>query len=203
MASKLRVRFRERQCKHLSESIAVNPTPSKKACPKPLSVPPLVSVPPTTVAAITLESDEKLPSANDIAYHEIRRPFFVPDNISEELFEYMNSSPSRSKSAYVPSLEEVFELLKWIPSFTEREPPIQNMSVLFPATQRILIKIDDNLNWSFMTQIPYGTPDTAIARIIHRQDYTDFETAKVVSHLPIFCLFFLSLLFYYNSLAAP
>nr|CAN72402.1 hypothetical protein VITISV_033808 [Vitis vinifera] len=107
MASKLRVRFRERQCKHLSESIAVNPTPSKKACPKPVSVPPLVSVPPTTVAAITLESDEKLPSANDIAYHEIRRPFFVPDNISEELFEYMNSSPSRSKSAYVPSLEEV------------------------------------------------------------------------------------------------
>ena len=39
MTSNLRVRFHERQCKRLSESSVVNPTPSKKACSEPISVP--------------------------------------------------------------------------------------------------------------------------------------------------------------------
>ena len=39
MTSNLRVGFHERQHKRLFESNAVNPTPSKKACPKPISVP--------------------------------------------------------------------------------------------------------------------------------------------------------------------
>ena len=46
------------------------------------------------------------------------------------------------------------------------------------------------------TQLPYCTLDTAIARILHMQDYTTFETAEVVGHLPFFRLFFLSLSFY-------
>ena len=36
MATNLRVGFRERQHKHLSESIVVNPAPLKRACPKPV-----------------------------------------------------------------------------------------------------------------------------------------------------------------------
>ena len=39
MTSNLRVRFHERQRKRLSESNVVNPTPSKKACSEPISVP--------------------------------------------------------------------------------------------------------------------------------------------------------------------
>ncbi|KAJ9686907.1 hypothetical protein PVL29_015671 [Vitis rotundifolia] len=86
MNSNLRVEFREKQRNCLFESIAVNPTPSKKAYSEPILVPPPAQIPSTTAADITLEPDEKLPSADDIAYHEMRRSFVVLNNISEESF---------------------------------------------------------------------------------------------------------------------
>lgn len=72
MASNLRARFHERQRKRLFESIAINPIPSKKACPEPACLEPiLVPLPvlaPSTIAVeIILEPDEKLSSADDIA----------------------------------------------------------------------------------------------------------------------------------------
>lgn len=90
----------------------MNPTISKKACPKPALASPPVLVPSVTVAIIILESDEKLPSADDIAYHETMRPFIVLENLSEELFECITSSPPHLKSAYVLNRDELSELLK-------------------------------------------------------------------------------------------
>ena len=102
MASNLRVRFRERQCKHLSESIAANPSHLKKACPEPTPNPlsQLASLTNTTVVA--LEPDEKPPFADDISYHETREPFVIWENIREESFECLGS-PIRPKPTYVPS----------------------------------------------------------------------------------------------------
>ena len=54
-----------------------------------------------------------------------------------------------------------------ISSFIEREPPVQNMGVFFPATQRIPIEIEENPSRSFMAQLSYSTVDIAIARILH------------------------------------
>ena len=121
MTSNLRVRFCERQRKRLPESIIINPTLSKKACLKLASTSLPVPASPATIAAITLEPDEKL-SFDDIAYHKMRRPFAIPENLSKELFKCMTSSPPRPKSAYVPNQEEISNLLRQIPSFTEREP---------------------------------------------------------------------------------
>ncbi|KAJ9705633.1 hypothetical protein PVL29_003618 [Vitis rotundifolia] len=69
IASNLRVGFQERQRKCLFESIAVNPSPSKKdylepayhepACPKPVSTLAPVPVSSTIAIKITLEPDEK------------------------------------------------------------------------------------------------------------------------------------------------
>ena len=112
MTSNLRARFRERQHKHLSKSIVVNPTPSKKACSKPALTPALVSLPPITATVFTSELDEKLPSADEHAYHEMRRPFISPDNFSKESFEYMTFFSPNSKSTHVPTRDEVSELLK-------------------------------------------------------------------------------------------
>ena len=166
MDSNLRAEFHERQCKHLSESIAVNPTPSKKACSKPASAPTLMSVPPTTATVLTPELDKKLPSADEHTYHETRRSFINSDNFNKESFEYMTFFSPHSKSTYVPNWEEVSELLKRIPFFTERESSVQNMGVLFPATQQIPIEIDNDPSRSFTTWLLYGTPNTAISHII-------------------------------------
>ncbi|KAJ9680220.1 hypothetical protein PVL29_019506 [Vitis rotundifolia] len=166
MASNLRIGFRERQRKRLSKSIVVNPTPSKKACPKLASIPPPMLVPSTITVIVTPESDEKPPSADDISYHEMRRPFC------------MTSSPPRPKLANVPNQEEISKLLKCIPSFTKRESPVQNMRLLFPATYKF-----------FTAWLPYDIPDTDIAHILHMQDYTTFEIAEMVCHLSSFHLF--------------
>ena len=71
------------------------------------------------------------------------------------------------------------------------------MGVIFLATQRISIEVEENPNQSFMAWISYGTPDIAITRIIHLKYYTTFETAKVVGRLPLFRLW----LFLFFSLA--
>lgn len=131
MASNLRVGFHERQRKFLSEAIAINPSHSKKACPELAPDPPSKSTPLTTNAIVTSKPDEKPPSTDDISYHETRKPFVVLENISEESFECLNSAHSHPKPAYVSGREETSELLSRISSFTEREPPMQNMGGAF------------------------------------------------------------------------
>ena len=187
----------------MSKSIAVNPTPSKKVCSKPTLVPPPVPIPLAIAAIVTPKPNEKISSIDDTAYHEMRRPFVILDNLNKESFEYMTSSHPCPKSTYVLSREEVSKLLKRIPSFTKREPLVQNMGVLFSVTQRIPIEIDDNPSRFFKARLSYSTPDIDTACIARMQDYTAFEMAKVVSRLPIFYLFCLSLLFYNDFSAAP
>lgn len=104
---------------------------------------------------------------DDIFYHETRKPFVVPENISEESFECLNYPLSHPKPAYVFDREEISELLSCISSFTKREPPRQNMGVLFSATQWIPIKVDENPSRFFMARLLYNTLDTAIARILY------------------------------------
>ena len=118
----------------------------------------------------------------------MRKPFFISGNISEDLFECSNSFLHPPKPTYIPSKEEVSELLRRIPSFTDREPPVQDIGTFFPAMQGILIEMNENSNQSFMARVPYGTPDTVIARIIHMKDYTTFETTEMVSHSFLFHL---------------
>ena len=115
-----------------------------------------------------------------------RKPFILLGNINEDLFEYSNSFLLHPKPTYVPSKKEVSKFLSRIPSFTENEPLVQDMRVLFLAMQWILIEVDEDPNQSFMTRLPYGTTDTVITRIIHMKDYTTFETMEVVSHFPLF-----------------
>ena len=58
------------------------------------------------------------------------------------------------------------------------------MGVLFLATQRIPVKIESNLNQSFVARLPFRTLNTTISRIMPMQDYTTFETTEVVSRFP-------------------
>ena len=58
------------------------------------------------------------------------------------------------------------------------------MGVLILATQRIPVKIESNLNQSFVARLPFRTLNTTISRIMPMQDYTTFETTEVVSRFP-------------------
>ena len=61
--------------------------------------------------------------------------------------------------------------------------------MLFLATQRILVEVDDNPSRSYMARLPYDTLDTSIACIFHMQGYIAFKRTEVVSCLPLFHLF--------------
>lgn len=68
IATNLRVGFKERQRKRLSESITVNPASFKKPCQEPICMDPIsaltsMPVPLTTVGGIIPDPDEMLPSA--------------------------------------------------------------------------------------------------------------------------------------------
>ena len=102
----------------------------------------------------------------------MRKPFVILRNISEDSFECLNSSPFLPKLAYVPNWEKVFKLLSCISFFIEREPLVQDMGVLFPGMQWIPVEVDEDPNQSFIARLPYGTPYTTIAYIIHMKDYT-------------------------------
>lgn len=144
MTFNMRVGFHKRLRKCLSKSIAVNSITSKKACPEPVPNPPSMPALLTTVMVVTLESDEKLPSTDDISYHETKRTFVVLENFSNESYECMNCFSPCPKTAYVPSREEISKFLTHIISFTERGFQVQNIGVLFLVTQQIPIEIDKN-----------------------------------------------------------
>ena len=91
---------------------------------------------------------------------------------------------------YIPNRDEVVEFLRQISSLIERETLVQDMRVLFPATQRILIEIKNDLDRSSTTCFSYGTLNTAISHIMPMLDYMTFEMAEVVSRSPF--LFILS-----------
>ena len=103
MASDLRVGFCERQHKRLSESIAINPSHSKKACPE-LAPDPLSKLTlPTITTIVTSGLDEKPSFIEDISYHETRKPFVISGKISKDSFECLNFSPLHTKVTYIPN----------------------------------------------------------------------------------------------------
>ncbi|RVW87611.1 hypothetical protein CK203_041142 [Vitis vinifera] len=135
MATNLRVGFKERQYKCLSESIMVNPTPFKRTCLEPICLE-LVSaltpvlVPSTTAVGIISGPNERLPSVEGTAHHEPRRPSLGLDHLSDESIECVAFFHSRPKSSHILNREEIAELMRQTPSFTERETLMQNMGVI-------------------------------------------------------------------------
>lgn len=135
MATNLRVGFKERQHKCLSESIMVNPTPFKRTCPEPIYLEPvsaltLVLVPSTTAVGIISGPNERLPSVEGTAHHEPRRPSLGLDHLSDESIECVAFFHSRPKSSHILNREEITELMRQTPSFIERETLVQNMGVI-------------------------------------------------------------------------
>lgn len=151
MVANLRADFKERQRKCLFESIMVNLASSKRPCSEPIYLEPvsaLAPVPPpsTTAVGIISEPNERLPLVEGTTHHEPRRPSFGLDHLSDESIECVASFPSHPKSSHILNQEEIIELMRQIPSFTERETPVQNMGMLFSATQQIPVEMESNPN---------------------------------------------------------
>lgn len=144
-----RAGFKESQHKFLFESIMVNPTSSERPYPEPICSEPVLTLaqvpaPLTTAVGIIPELDKRLPSVKGISHHESRSPSSSLDHLSNKSVECVASFPSHPNSSHIPSREKITELIRRIPSFTERETCVQNIRVLFSATQRIPVEMESN-----------------------------------------------------------
>lgn len=136
MAANLRAKFKKRQHKSLSKSITVIIPPYKRPCQKILCsefILTFASVTgPSAVAAGTNPTlDERLFSTEGSIHLESWRPSSGPEQLNDDSIEWVAFIPSHPQAPRAPSREEMAELMKQIPSFTEREAPVHNMGILF------------------------------------------------------------------------
>lgn len=144
-----RVGFKESQHKCLFESIMVNLTSLERPYPEPICSEPVLTLaqvpaPLTTTIGIIPELDKRLPSVKGISHHESRSPSSSPNHLSNKLVECVASFPSHPNSSHIPSREKITKLIRQIPSFIEREIRVQNIRVLFSATQWIPVEMESN-----------------------------------------------------------
>lgn len=74
-------------------------------------------------------------------------------------------------------------MLERIPCFTDPEPPPTKMSDFFPALKQLSTNIGGDPLIFVITQLPFGTLESAIARTEPLQDCTAREIAEVIKFL--------------------
>lgn len=135
MVANLRVGFKERQRKRLFESITVISFPSKIPCPEILCPEPVLAIALALVPSTTTTGSNLL--VEEAARLALERPSSDLAHLNDDSVEFVASIPSHPLASRAPNREEIAELMKQIPCFTEREAPVHNMGVLFLATWRV------------------------------------------------------------------
>lgn len=120
IAADLRSSFKDRQCKWLSKPIKVVAPPSKRPCLDEVHEEPIMEAPPTSVhppdaAAFSSVSTAASPVRAETYLAQDEAPN-GPTPAEEDLDQ--KDAPS---SIRPPSYEEMMEMLRWIPCFTDTE----------------------------------------------------------------------------------
>ena len=87
---------------------------------------------------------------------------------------------SSAADAVPPSWEEMMEMLKGVPCFTNAEASSTRMSDFFPLTKRVSVNMGGDPLAFVKAQLPFGTPEYSMSCIQHLQEWTIPETAEVV-----------------------
>ena len=93
-------------------------------------------------------------------------------------------------SAPPPSWDEMMEILKRVPCFSNAEPPSTKMSDLFPLTKRISVNLGGEPPVFVSARLPFSTPESGVSCIQLLQNCIVQEIAEVVnsSILPHFLI---------------
>ena len=136
MAIDLRVGFKERHYKCLHEAIAVDTPPAKRTYLEGVQEEPMRYASPTLVPPPDATRSSNVPTAEKKTgpTHEGAPGGVAP--VEEGLDQ--NDTPA---SAPPPSREEMIEMLRQVPCFTDAEPPFTKMSDFFPFTKQISVNL--------------------------------------------------------------
>lgn len=91
----------------------------------------------------------------------------APDGASDgtALADKVPDQKDTSTPAFPSSWDEMVEMLKHVPCFTNVEPPSTKMSDFFPLTKRISVNLGGDLPFFVSARLPFGTPESTVARI--------------------------------------
>ena len=101
----------------------------------------------------------------------------IPDVSNDEEALDEKSSPT---TAVPPSWEELMEMFKGVPCFTDAEAPSTRMSDFFLLTKRVSVNMDGDPPTFIKARLPFGTPESVVSCIQHLQEWTIPKTAEVV-----------------------
>ena len=125
MATNLRVCFKEKQSKHVFESITVVPPLAKKPCTEVFYLVPVLAIPPVPKPSIDVAGPSHVPtvrpSTGKYVHPKLGGPFIGPAQLNDDSVECVTYVPPRPQWSSTPSQEEMVELLKQVPYFIESE----------------------------------------------------------------------------------
>lgn len=169
----------------MQDQLRSDPPPTKKPCMEVLhSVPFLVILPapkPSDAAVGPSRVPDVGPYTGKDARPELGGSSTGSAQFSNDSVECVALVPPRPQAPRAPSRDEMVELLKQVPYFTESETPVSNMEEFFPATEQVSVYLDGDPRISFMTRLLVSTPESVFSRIWPMRDYTVVEMAEVVS----------------------
>lgn len=136
MTTDLKANFKERHCKHLHETIKVVASLAKRTCPEGVQEEPMKDAPPMPVPPLDAAGSSSMPIARKETCPAQDETLSGPTPIEEDL-----DQKDVSASFPPPSWEEMMEMLRRVPCFTDVEPHSTKMSDFFPLTKRISMNL--------------------------------------------------------------
>lgn len=198
MATNLRFCFKEKQSKHVFESITVVLPLAKKPYTEVFCLVPVLAISPVPKPSIDVAGPSHVltvrPSTRKYVHPKLGGPFTGPAQLNDDSVECVAYVTPRPQAPSTPNQEEMVELLKQVSYFIESEAHVNNIGDHFLATQQVSMDLGDDPSISFMAQLSFGTLESIVSHIIPMQDYTTIKTTEVVSHVPLQFMTHLSLI---------
>lgn len=153
MATDLRADFKERHHKRLNEAIEVVALLAKRACLEEVHEEPARDVPSMPMPPQDIVGPSSVPTAEKEAGRVLDWALGGATLVEEALDQ--KDTPA---SAFPHSWEEMMEMLRWVPCFTNSEPPSTKMSDFFPLTKWISVNLGDEPPIFVSARLPFGRP---------------------------------------------
>ena len=132
---------------------------AKKTCPEGVQEEPMKDTPPMLVPPLDAAGSSSVPTAGKETCSTQDEAPGDPTPIDEDL-----DQKDVSVSVPPPSWEEMMEMLRWVPCFTDAEPPSTKMSNFFPLTKRILVNLGGDPLVFVIARFSFDTPKSIVSR---------------------------------------
>lgn len=162
MVVDLRADFKDRQRKWLFKPIEVVAPPAKRSCLEEVHEDPVMDPPPTPVPPFYAIGSSSVPAtASSFRTETCSAQDGAPDCPSPTENDIDQKDALSSISS--PNWEEMMEILRRMPCFTDAESPSTKLLDFFPFTKQVLVSLGGDPPISVTTWLPLGTIESTVS----------------------------------------